>query len=931
MRILSAALLAALCFGPALRAQDDSKAQVDVETRNLTWTVPPDFTMRARVTALAPAEPVNLHWRFGGEGLGGDVTRGVLGENLAVGAWSPAVPVVSLAKGGFPARHYLTFTVDRPAKGRRDAGAAFMGLEVEFEFAFKGKVVRTFKEAGPDGATVGIVIPAYRLAGGRTPESPEFKDEIGGILDYAARRARWLEGLPWAKAPVPRKYAILTDLGGYSPGAGYGIRTSNKAVVEAEARSLRQLGVNGLRAGPAFLQEMIASRAGYAADFARAKIADAGNYPVPAVREGRESPPGAGCPFAPGTDERAQAMAERARELLQIPVEEVWGLTVDEIGAVFDRSPEGKRHPSVCPHCIGGFRDYLKELGLTPAEFGKGSWSDVAPLDLSPPAKAKGKAAPVAPEGPRPWMTDRGAALAAYHTAMFVNHASAKLFTPLRDAFACENTEKAREGGPPRPRLYSYALRGNTFLMGGHSLDFFDFYRHADNGFVYETSNRDARIWGWDSYLCDVGRVVSARENLRFGIYVKPHRGAPVQRALSAAARGCGMIYWYTYGPDYQKGDSFSEHPDALVQVSKAARLLGKSEDVLYGSSWALPAEVAVVNPRSSEIWMRLAGASPAAYENAKWTYTALAHAHVPVDALDEGILARQDLSRYKVVYVSGPNLTRAAAAKLAAWVKEGGTLYTSGGGLARDEANQPLAALEPVLGLQGRTPVELWYRVNAYGGTQIDRFDDPARVVSPVPAGAEVSGGWGKLKPVVGREVLKPAEGAEVLARFADGGAAVTRSAFGKGRAYVVGFYPGLEYSAAVRTEAFDMVRDFDAVRRGFVAAPALESARPGVDASQPLVEGVLLRNDVTGKRAVTLMNWAYRVTARRVVGKKESTVKAAVPFKDLKVTIRGAADAQKATSVWLDQALPVERAGDLLRFTLPSLEEGDVLLLDP
>ena len=100
--------------------------------------------------------------------------------------------------------------------------------------------------------------------------------------------------------------------------------------------------------------------------------------------------------------------------------------------------------------------------------------------------------------------------------------------------------------------------------MGGHSLDFFDFYRQADNGFVYETSNRDARIWQWDSYLCDVGRVVSTARELQFGVYVKPHRGAPVQRALSAVSRNARMLYWYTYGPDWAKGDTFASDPSAI-------------------------------------------------------------------------------------------------------------------------------------------------------------------------------------------------------------------------------------------------------------------------------------------------------------------------------------------------------------------------------
>ena len=136
--------------------------------------------------------------------------------------------------------------------------------------------------------------------------------------------------------------------------------------------------------------------------------------------------------------------------------------------------------------------------------------------------------------------------------------------------------------------------------MGGHSLDFFDFYRFADNGFVYETSNTGPQIWSWDSYLCDVGRVVSQTMNKRFGIYVKPHRGAPVQRALSAISRNAKMLYWYTYGPDYFKGDSFADSLESVTLAAKAAHLIGKCEDVLYGASWIQPAEVAIVKPRCS-------------------------------------------------------------------------------------------------------------------------------------------------------------------------------------------------------------------------------------------------------------------------------------------------------------------------------------------
>ncbi|MHC4169091.1 MAG: beta-galactosidase trimerization domain-containing protein, partial [Planctomycetota bacterium] len=632
-------------------------------------------------------------------------------------------------------------------------------------------------------------------------------------------------------------------------------------------------------------------------------------------------------------DRTRQMVRQSLDDVLSLPVEEVWGLTVDEIGTVIDQSREKKAHLAVCPRCIRGFQDWLEGKGLEPSHLGASDWSDVRPLNVWDS------------KSDRPWLRDRNLALAAYYTRDFNNHVTAMMFTDLKKAFARANENKraalARGGDANSPQasqpwLYSYALRGNTFLMKGHSLDFFDFYREADNAIVYETSNRGPRIWGWDSYLCDVQRVVAARMNLARGIYIKPHRGAPLQRMLSAVSRGNTMLYWYTYGPDYKKGDSFSQHPDALRLTSKAAHLLGAAEDVLYGSHWAVPAEVAVVKPETTQRWMNLSGNPPhltAAWENAKWIYTALQHAHIPVDPIDEVMLAEEDLSRYKIIYVGGSHVTKAAAQGLRRYVENGGTLYTSGWGLARDEANQLLAALQPALGLRERAEPQMWYRVSLYGATSIGSYNERSNQLASVPSGARIVGGdtfKGSFAPVVGREVLWPEGGAEILARFGDGGGAMIRHKYGKGRAYVVGFFPGLEYSATVRRLDFNMRRDFDHVRRLFVAGPALELTRPVVEPSDPLVEGVLLRNVDSGIRAVTLANWAYGVAAvKENASGRRSAIVEHLPLDGLQVRIRGTGHVNAVISCMLKQSLKFTQSGDSVLVELPRLDEGDVLLL--
>jgi hypothetical protein len=948
LAIVYSCVLLLICPICSLARQDTEQIDVPI-VQSQSFRMPENLTIRVRLKSITPAEPTPIQWRHGGEGEGGDVIRGVFpkagvpadapveSHTLPVGRWSEPVRLVSITKR-FSDKFFLTITAGDPGRivdrttRRRDGYSR--DVVFEFEFRFGDEMIKKFTAKGPDGGTVTIVVPVYRLVEDVQPNSRAFTEELTDVLGYARHRADALENLPWASWPLPQKYAVINNVGGYGTGIGYGIRTTDRAVTETELRSLRQLGVNGFRDPPDFILQMLREGGPEAKKWNRGMIAHIMGFPVDKYRPGRKEDPQAGCPFGEDVPARTQRLvAESLEGVISLPVEEVWGLTVDEIGTVIDGSREKKAHLSVCPRCAQGFQEWLKRKGLKPSDFGVSDWSGVRPLNVWDS------------ESDRPWLRDRGLALAAYYTRDFNNYVTAILFTRLKEAFARANEGKraahARGGEPDsadtrRPWIYSYALRGNTFLMKGHSLDFFDFYRLADNAIVYETSNRGPRIWGWDSYLCDVQRIVAGKMHLAKGIYIKPHRGAPVQRMLSAVSRGDTMLYWYTYGPDYKKGDSFSQDPEALQLTSKAAHLLGVAEDALYGSRWAVPAEVAVIKPETTQRWMNLSGNPPhlmAAWENAKWIYSALQHAHIPVDPIDEVMLAEEDLSRYKIIYVSGSHITRKAARGLAKYVQNGGTLYTSGWGLARDEANQPLTILQHVLGLKARAEPEMWYRVSLYGAGRIESYDDPRNRLAPVSSGARIVGGdriRASFMPVIGREVLQPEGGTQIFARFADRTAAMTRNSYGKGQAYVVGFFPGLEYSAAVRRLDFNMRRDFDSALRLIVAAPALELTRPVVEPSDPMVEGVLLKNTANGMRAVTLANWAYGVTAiKQDTRSRRSPVVTHLPVKGLQIKIRTGEDMKEVVSCMLRENLKFTKSGEFIVIELPRLDEGDVILL--
>lgn len=943
------AAFALFAFAPFARGQADH-AQVDVATVEApAWSMPDNVMIRARVTAMDPPEPTSIQWRYGGEGMGGEVVRGAFAPPglpaasakgkpamFQIGEWSAQVPLVDIRKAPWPRIQFITFGVGRPLKMNNPVERIPIDFTksatIEFEVSQNGRVLRTFTEAATDGNALTLVVWPERWA---DQEKPDYAAGFMGLLEYVTQRADLLEKSPWFKGDSPKKFSIVTDFGGFGIVNGYGVHHSSRPVVEAEARTLRCLGVNGLRAAPPFFLEQAKKREGTGAAFDRVRIVQIPGYPVMPKPRAKDDGFDPGCPFAEKVPELTKAGIETAlARLRDNTAPEVWGLTVDEIGVVFDQTNQGKSHVEKCPRCMAEFVKFVKDGGRQPADFGKADWSEVKPMIISPKNPDSS------------WMQKPGAPRTAYETRRFIAHASAALFTPLRDAVAAANRDQAKAslGSPAaQPSMYTYALRGNTFLLGGHSLDFFDFYRLSDNGFVYETSNRDPRVHLWDSYLCDVGRMIAAEQHLAFGIYVKPHRGSVVQRALTAISRGATMLFWYTYGPDYTKGDCFSSSSATLGLTAKAARLIAKAEDALYGARWAQPARIGIVKPFTSEIWLGLSAKDPAwiaSHENAKWTYTALAHAHLPVDPLDEKMLEERDLSPYRVLYVHGPNLRRSAAAKLAKWVEAGGTLYTSGWSLARDEANQPLDLLLPILGLESRTPPEMYLALESYGASSLDTFE-PADArhgllrESPPAAAFKGQGAFAaSFQPKVGREILKPSAKAEVLARYADGAAAVTRHAYGKGQAYVVGCFPALEYSAGVRKEKYDMSQQFDANLRRLVAAPALAATQPVVDLSAPTVEGVLLVHPANGARSVALMNWTSRIAAIRLRaqgrGVRRTPLPALVEQKDLRVTVRGAGSVAKVRSVMLDKEIPFTQEGGLLKATLPSLEEADVLLLE-
>ena len=265
-------------------------------------------------------------------------------------------------------------------------------------------------------------------------------------------------------------------------------------------------------------------------------------------------------------------------------------------------------------------------------------------------------------------------------------------------------------------------------------------------------------------------------------------------KAVGELARGVKTLKSFFYGPSWSSHEGgmparstvWYNNPAMWRAHAELAREIGAAEDLLVPAMPA-PAEVALLYSTASDAWT-INGNLAYGFDRMH-TWLALAHAQVPVDILSERDAAEGRLSAYKVCYLSGPNLTRAAAEKLADWVRAGGTLWVTAGAAAHDEYNRPLDTLDDLLPVR-RSPAEDVQQQHGSGRT-IDHLKSLDEVTA-VGAGA---GEGARLDVVSVRQALDPRPGAEMLGHFKDGKPALVRGSAGRGTVYAAGFLPALSY----------------------------------------------------------------------------------------------------------------------------------------
>jgi hypothetical protein len=212
-----------------------------------------------------------------------------------------------------------------------------------------------------------------------------------------------------------------------------------------------------------------------------------------------------------------------------------------------------------------------------------------------------------------------------------------------------------------------------------------------------------------------------------------------------------------------------------------------------------------------------------------------------------EDDLADGSVGRYRVLYLAADRLSRAAAAGLVAWVRDGGTLISVAGGGFRDEYNEPSSALLPVFGLRG----EELEKVTTFARPRIELPRLKALDSLATRVGGEEIG----VPALAFRQKLDALPTTEILARYPDGSPAATSNRFGRGQAILWGTLLGMAYVQSGFPSpppppdrgpfAHTPLAGFRSDLRQLIAGPALPFARRGAVCSEPLVETGLLESE--------------------------------------------------------------------------------------
>jgi hypothetical protein len=340
---------------------------------------------------------------------------------------------------------------------------------------------------------------------------------------------------------------------------------------------------------------------------------------------------------------------------------------------------------------------------------------------------------------------------------------------------------------------------------------------------------------GWSAgpqHLSDilaVARAAGRPDNLPLGAYWVGD-GTPLlmrMKFYTLLAGGVRTICSYNYGPWYASIDSWARKFEIYPVIRNCQFEAGTIEEALAGTVRRKTA-VALLYNRTASIWCK---GNAVAERNASFTHWALAHAGYDADFLPEEDIEAGELANYKVLYLDGTWLRRAAAQAIADWVRQGGTLFATAGAASRDEFDAPLDVLEPVFGARS----ENFAIHGAPGRPKYEtRMAKALARLAPTPSlRVPVT----ELDQLFLTERLAPLPGAQTILTTAKGEPAGVVNQVGTGLCVRVAALPGLAYVHEALQPPYEinsyLPTGFRAALRDFIAWPAQQAGAARVAAA--------------------------------------------------------------------------------------------------
>jgi len=283
--------------------------------------------------------------------------------------------------------------------------------------------------------------------------------------------------------------------------------------------------------------------------------------------------------------------------------------------------------------------------------------------------------------------------------------------------------------------------------------------------------------------------------------------------AISRGARGINVYALYPMSSGYESGGYGLIGLDGTLTprsraAGQAARQIAANADILLASH-PKPAEAAIVVNQLTNL---IGGAGHlynrgAVAQSLTGYYRMFAERNIPVDFIDAGTVSAQEAAKYKLIVVPYPlMMTRNEAGALEQYVRNGGHLFVEARAGWVDERGY---AQEVIPGFGWENMLGVREKSSAPKPEVQLRWGD-----QPVPAAV--------LEERF--TVLDPA--ARPLAWFGDGSPAAYEHAYGKGRAVIVGTFPG---QANANPEALSL-------RRANIVAGSEAGAAESRSAPHPL-----------------------------------------------------------------------------------------------